>query len=322
MNQNVKTTYNSGVRQLFTSVRFKIEYNVLTHGGLVTSYGVIDLCQDCFGQQLVFSLAPSHYQDMMTSSNGNIFRLTGPWCGEFIGDRWIPRQRPVTPRFGVFFDLRLVNGWVNNGEAGDLRRNRAHYDVSVMINPGWLSIGPLSVNFIAFQVKMPAFVCKKFQVKMSSAKCRQFCSCRNMLACGVTEEQDLAILYCHPFVSTKQHPLTLCIRSESCIKLTYFANSEISLEQSTLWYSLANLCPIVPISTNLTALPSLKRKCKFSSLATSLVLKFTTLTRPNFANMTTFPFQWYESNLRKHIDKCKFESNIPKIDEPWNGFEH
>ena len=29
---------------------------------------------------------------MMTSSNGNIFRVTGPLCGEFIGLRWIPRK--------------------------------------------------------------------------------------------------------------------------------------------------------------------------------------------------------------------------------------
>ena len=27
---------------------------------------------------------------MMKSSNGNIFRVTGPLCGEFTGDRWIP----------------------------------------------------------------------------------------------------------------------------------------------------------------------------------------------------------------------------------------
>ena len=27
---------------------------------------------------------------MMTSSNGNIFRVTGPLCGEFTGPRWIP----------------------------------------------------------------------------------------------------------------------------------------------------------------------------------------------------------------------------------------
>ena len=44
---------------------------------------------------------------MMTSLNGNIFRVTGPLCGEFIGHRWIPTQRPMTRNFDVFFDLRL-----------------------------------------------------------------------------------------------------------------------------------------------------------------------------------------------------------------------
>ena len=45
---------------------------------------------------------------MMTSSNGNIFRVTGHLCGEFIGLQWIPHtQRPVTRSFDVYFDLRL-----------------------------------------------------------------------------------------------------------------------------------------------------------------------------------------------------------------------
>ena len=44
-----------------------------------------------------------------------------------------PTQRPVARSFDVFFDLRLNKRWVNNGEAGDLRRYRAHYDVTVMI---------------------------------------------------------------------------------------------------------------------------------------------------------------------------------------------
>ena len=44
---------------------------------------------------------------MMTSSNGNIFRVTGHLRGEFTGPRWIPAQRPVTRSFDVFFDLRL-----------------------------------------------------------------------------------------------------------------------------------------------------------------------------------------------------------------------
>ena len=30
---------------------------------------------------------------MMTSSNGNIFRVTGHLCGEFTGLRWIPRTK-------------------------------------------------------------------------------------------------------------------------------------------------------------------------------------------------------------------------------------
>ena len=49
-----------------------------------------------------------------------------PVTGEFSS------QRPVTPMFGVLFDLRWINGWVNNREAGDLRRYGAHYDVIVM----------------------------------------------------------------------------------------------------------------------------------------------------------------------------------------------
>ena len=43
----------------------------------------------------------------MTSSNGNIFRVTGPLCGEFTGPGEFPAQRPVTRSFDVFFDLRL-----------------------------------------------------------------------------------------------------------------------------------------------------------------------------------------------------------------------
>ena len=44
---------------------------------------------------------------MMTSSNGNIFRVTGPLCGEFTGHGEFPTQRPVTRSFDVFFDMRL-----------------------------------------------------------------------------------------------------------------------------------------------------------------------------------------------------------------------
>ena len=44
---------------------------------------------------------------MMTSSNGNIFRVTGHLCGEFTGPVEFPTQRPMTRSFDVFLDLRL-----------------------------------------------------------------------------------------------------------------------------------------------------------------------------------------------------------------------
>ena len=46
---------------------------------------------------------------MMTSSNGNIFRVTGHLCGKFTGPGEFPAQRPVTRSFDVFIDLRLNN---------------------------------------------------------------------------------------------------------------------------------------------------------------------------------------------------------------------
>ena len=68
---------------------------------------------------------------MMTSSNGNIFRVTDHLCGEFTGPRWIPRTKASD---ALMFSLISVwiNGWVNNRETGDLRRYRVHYDVTVM----------------------------------------------------------------------------------------------------------------------------------------------------------------------------------------------
>ena len=44
---------------------------------------------------------------MMTSSNGNIFRVTGSLRGEFTGHDEFHAQRPVTQSFDVFFDLHL-----------------------------------------------------------------------------------------------------------------------------------------------------------------------------------------------------------------------
>ena len=49
-----------------------------------------------------------------------------PVTGEF------PAQRPVTQSFDAFFDQRLNKRLSKQSEAGNLRRHRAHYDVTVM----------------------------------------------------------------------------------------------------------------------------------------------------------------------------------------------
>ena len=73
----------------------------------------------------------------MTSSNGNIFRVTGPLCGEFTGHRWIPLTKASDVELWCFlWSAPRINGWVNNREAGDLRRHHAHNDVIVMWK-GW-----------------------------------------------------------------------------------------------------------------------------------------------------------------------------------------
>ena len=63
----------------------------------------------------------------------NIFRVTGHLRGEFTGHRWIPSTKASDVELYVFFICDWINGWVNNREAGDLRRNCAHYDVNVMM---------------------------------------------------------------------------------------------------------------------------------------------------------------------------------------------
>ena len=62
----------------------------------------------------------------MTSSNRNIFRVTGPLWGEFTGHWWIPHTKASDAERWCFFYLRPNKR---------LRRHRAHYDVSIILQP-------------------------------------------------------------------------------------------------------------------------------------------------------------------------------------------
>ena len=75
----------------------------------------------------------------MRSSNGYILRVTGHLCGNSPVPGEFPAQRPVTRALMFSLICTWINGWVNNGEADDLRRHGLHYDVTVMITHSQVS---------------------------------------------------------------------------------------------------------------------------------------------------------------------------------------
>ena len=77
--------------------------------------------------------ASTHCSFMKTSSNWNIFRVTGNLCGEYTSHRCISSTKVSETEFWCFLWIFAWKyGWVNNRGAGDLRRHRAHYDVIVL----------------------------------------------------------------------------------------------------------------------------------------------------------------------------------------------
>ena len=78
-------------------------------------------------RQRTASWGVAFHPSMMTSSNRNIFRDTGPLC--------VHRSPVNSPHRGqwrgaLMFSLicAWINDWVNNREAGDLRRHHSNYD--------------------------------------------------------------------------------------------------------------------------------------------------------------------------------------------------
>ena len=74
------------------------------------------------------------YQYMMTSSYETFSALLANCDGNPPATGGFPSQRAVTESFDVLFHLRL-NKRLSKQIVGDLKRHRAHYDVTVMVNP-------------------------------------------------------------------------------------------------------------------------------------------------------------------------------------------
>ena len=91
---------------------------------------------------------------MMTSSNGNIFRVTGHLCGEFTGLRWIPRTKASDAELWCFLwsvpDKRLSKqswGWWLETQSGSLWRHSNEPILPMMGHVGFIlcSIGAVEL---------------------------------------------------------------------------------------------------------------------------------------------------------------------------------
>ena len=127
------STWNIGLTLKFKG---KIDgYLITEHDHITQTMSIIYPCTTEVATEVATTIGPdAEVSDrcliIMTSSNGNIFRVTGHLCGLSP----VNSQHKGQWRGALIFSLIWVwiNGWINTRDAGDLRRYHSHYDVIVM----------------------------------------------------------------------------------------------------------------------------------------------------------------------------------------------
>ena len=120
------------------------------------------------------------------------------------GNSPVTGERPMVWTFDVFFDPHLINGWVINDEAEDLRRHHAHHDVIVMTFVG--EMGPSTTQWWTRRVIGNAWSLGKLHlIQMDSIRSNQT---QLMLKCyssiiklmkGLSWESKIVKSYSHLF---------------------------------------------------------------------------------------------------------------------------
>ena len=84
-------------------------------------------------------------QFMMTTSNGNIFGVTGHLWGESTWTVDSPHKGKWCGALMFSLICAWINDWANNQDAGDLRRHRTHYDgyCNVIFNTRSVMLKPM-----------------------------------------------------------------------------------------------------------------------------------------------------------------------------------
>ena len=124
----------------------------------------------------------------MTSSNGNIFRVTSLLCRDFSGHRWsenTPHKESITRKKLPWWRHHVEAWWRIYGAAnwviiGD-NVSPVRYQDIIWTNADVLSTGRSWTNFTAMFIKIQCFYHMKIHMKISSAKSRPFCSGFNAL---------------------------------------------------------------------------------------------------------------------------------------------
>ena len=105
----------------------------------------IEMCRAMFLNQLNQMKADVEHSDIRVCHDEVIKWKQLPRYWTFL--RGIHRSPVNSPHKGqwrgaLMFSLicAWINGWINNGEAGDLRRHRSHYNVTVMLKKIYLCL--------------------------------------------------------------------------------------------------------------------------------------------------------------------------------------
>ena len=111
-------------------LRYCFPKNQIAHTLMCIDTNQNTLCSFENGCQSIFSgIWQQSCNVMMTSSNGNIFRVTGPLCGNSPVKGDFPNKDQWRGALMFYLICAEIKCWVNDGDAGDLRRHPTQYDV-------------------------------------------------------------------------------------------------------------------------------------------------------------------------------------------------
>ena len=159
-------------------------------------------------------------------------------AGNFTVHRWIPRTKATIDAelWCFLWSAPRIIGWVNNREAGDLRRHRAHYDVIAMntrashrhfLCPPW-KILRMHYNADEDMDHVPNFMFNAIEI----FRLKLFCS---------TEILDFQfIIWLNLLCQMKIITLVTCIHGHAfCILLCWIQIMTFILSITTAWMNMA-----------------------------------------------------------------------------------